>query len=131
MPAPKGGVMHKVNQESYALIFKALMKEPQTISMLEEVTGLHRVTLYRLFRTFRKHKIVHVSGWDQDSRGRDAFHIFTLGKGKDVPKFRMHRNEIAKRYRAKQKLKKATEAIDNIIKGVKNEERARTAECTA
>ncbi len=131
MPAPKGGVMHKVNQETYALVFKALLKEPQSLDSLEELTGLHRVTLYRLFRTLKKHKVVHVSDWEQDRMGRDMFPVFTLGAGKDKPKFRMSRTEIARRYREKQKRKATTAVLDNIIKGAKNEERARTEECIA
>ena len=131
MPASKGKSMNKVNQEAYAMSIKALMTEPQSFDMLEELTGLHRVTLQRLFRIFKKHKIVHVSGWEQDRRGRDMFPIFTLGAGKDKPRFRMTRSEIAKRYRDKQKMKKATEAIDNIIKGVKNAYPTDSKTCTA
>lgn len=123
--------MVKINQESYALIIKALVTEPQTTTSLQELTGLHRVTIYRLFRALKKHGIVHVSGWEQDRRGRDMFPVFTFGAGKDKPKFRMTQREIAKRYRDRQKMKKATEAIDNIIKGVKNEKRTSTEECAA
>lgn len=131
MPAPKGKPQVKINQEMYALVIKALMTEPQTFDMLQELTGLHRVTLYRLFRTFKKHDIVHISGWEQDRRGRDMFAVYTFGKGKDAAKFRMSRNEIAKRYREKQKRKAATAVIDNIIKGVKNAKRTNTEPCAA
>ena len=81
MGSPKGQFQYKVNQEAYALVVKALVTEPQTLTMLEELTGLHRVTLYRLFRIFKKHDLVHVSGWEQDRRGRDMYPIFTFGKG--------------------------------------------------
>lgn len=131
MPAPKGKPQVKVNQEAYALVVKALMTEPQTFDMLQELTGLHRVTLYRLFRIFKKHDIVHISGWEQDRRGRDAFAIYTMGKGKDKPKFKMTQREIAKRYREKQKRKAATAVIDNIIRGVKDANSTNPEACTA
>ena len=131
MPAPKDGVTHKVNQETYALVFKALLKEPQSLDSLEGLTGLHRVTLYRLFRTLKKHKVVHVSDWEQDRMGRDMFPVFTLGAGKDKPKFKMPRAEIARRYREKQKRKASTEALDNIIKGVSNADSTDPVECIA
>lgn len=131
MRSLKGKNQVKVNQEAYAMVIRALMDEPQTLTMLQELTGLHRVTLYRLFRTLKKHRIVHVSGWEQDRRGRDMYPVFKMGEGKDKPKFKMSRNQIAKRYRDKQKRKKATEALDNIIKGAKNASRADSETCTA
>ena len=131
MPAPKNQPINKVNQETYALVFKALLTEPQSLDNLEELTGLHRVTLYRLFRTLKKHKVVHVVEWEQDRMGRDMFPVFAIGHGKDKPKFRMSRTEIARRYRERKKQKKVTEVLDNIIKGVKNAEHPNPEECTA
>lgn len=131
MPSAKGQNQVKVNQEAYAMVIRALMDEPQTLTMLQELTGLHRVTLYRLFRILKKHRIVHVSGWEQDRRGRDMYPIFTMGEGKDKPKFKMSQREIARRYREKQKRKKATEALDNIIKGVKYADSTNPEACIA
>lgn len=131
MPSVKGSRQHKVNQDAYVRVVKAMMEEPQTLTSLEECTGLHRVTLQRLFRTFRKHGVVHITDWEPDSRGRDTFAVFTLGKGRDKPKFKMTKEQIAKRYRDKQKMKKATAVLDNIIKGAKNAERTDSEACTA
>lgn len=124
MPAPLGKKQNRVNQDAYARVIAALLHEPQTLTMLEESTGLHRVTLQRLFRIFRKHKVVHISAWEQDSRGRDVFAVFTLGKGKDKQKFRMTREEIARRYREKCKRKKQMEHIDAVIRGQTHEIRS-------
>lgn len=116
MPLPKSGKHHRVNQDAYARVIKALVEEPVTLRQLEEITGLHLVTLYRLFRILKKHGLVHISAWEQDSRGRDAFAVFTFGKGRDKPKFRMTQAEIARRYRAKRKLQKQMAPIDALIK---------------
>ena len=129
MPSPKGAKHHRVNQDAYVRVVKALLQEPQTASSIEEITGLHRITVQRLFRTFKKHDVVHIVDWEPDSRGRDAFGVYALGKGRDKPKFRMSRQEISRRYKEKQKRKKSVEVLDNIIKGVKNEKRADSEAC--
>lgn len=109
--------MRKVNQTSYALIFKALLSEPQSFDTLVEITGLHRQTLYDLFRVLKKYKVVHVCGWDQDSMGRDMFPIFKLGAGRDKPRYRMPRSEIAKRYRLKKKALEEQIQLNNMLAG--------------
>lgn len=108
---------HRVNQTAYTLVIKQLMAEPSTLTDLENVTGLHRVTLQRLFRVFRRHKIVHITDWEQDSRGRDVFAVFALGEGKDKPKFRMTQKQIAQRYREKRKRQMMMAPVDALIKG--------------
>lgn len=114
----------KLNQTMYAIIFKMLLKEPQSIDALEEETGLHRVTLYRLFRTLRKHKVVHISDWEPDRMGRDAMAVFKLGAGKDKAKHKLSTAERTRRYRERLKRKQQNEAIDNLItKGVSNAKR--------
>lgn len=124
MGAPKGIPQHKVNQDAYTRIIKALMKEPQTLTSLQELTGLHRVTLQRLFRTFRAHKIVHISDWEQDRRGADAFAVFTLGKGKDKPKYKMTQAERARLWRERKKLAAQVAHIDAFIQGNTDEIRS-------
>lgn len=131
MPSPKGAKHHRVNQDAYARVIKELVTEPCSLRHLVDVTGLHLVTLYRLFRVFKKYKLVHVSAWEPDSRGRDAHPVFTFGEGRDKPKYKMTQAQIAQRYREKQKRKKAAEALDKIIKGVPNENCTDTEPCFA
>jgi len=131
MPSPKGAKHHRVNQDAYARVIKEITNEPCTLRHLEEVTGLHLVTLYRLFRIFKKHKLVYISAWEPDSRGRDAHPVFTFGQGRDKPKFRMSRAEIARRYRERKKRKASTEILDNIIKGAAHEKHTNSEACTA
>jgi AraC-like DNA-binding protein len=116
MPSLKGSKQNKVNQSAYTKVIKELLTEPCTLTHLQEVTGLHRVTLQRLFRIFRKHKLVYITDWEQDRRGRDTFAVFSLGEGKDKPKYKMTQTEIAKRYRDKVKLQKQMAPIDNFMR---------------
>ena len=108
-------MINKVNQESYAIIIRMLLEEPQGFNALQEATGLHRGTLYRLFQTFRKHRIAHICDWEPDSLGRDAFPVYALGKGRDKDRYRMSRAEIARRYRERKKGKDDSKAINNAI----------------
>lgn len=99
-------VIHKVNQEAYAITFKTLIANPCTAYELAEETGLHVVTMQELMRCFARHKLVHISAWDQDTQGRDTTPVWTFGKGKNVPRRRQTRAEIAARYRERQKMLK-------------------------
>lgn len=107
----------KVNQEMYAIIIKRLIDEPQTTEALIDATGMHKQTLYSLMRCFRKHKIAYISDYEPDTRGRDAFPVFSFGKGKDKKPYRMSGAEKAKRYRERRKLAKEQAALQAVIKG--------------
>lgn len=74
----------KVNQMSYAVLFRALMAEPLSSHELAEVTGLHLATIQSLMRVLKEYGVVHVSAWDTDRLGRDCIPIFSFGKGKDA-----------------------------------------------
>lgn len=100
--------MQKVNQETYALVLKALLDDPHTAHELAELSGLHSVTAQSLMRCLKKHKVVHISAWESNSRGCDATPVYKLGKGRDVPRRRQSRAEIAQRYRLRKQQKLLT-----------------------
>lgn len=110
-------VIHKVNQECYARVFKALMSEPHTANDLAELSGLSPLTTRDLLRVLKKHKVVHISAWEQDSRGRDMIAVFSLGAGRDKARYKMPRSEIAKRYRAKRKALEEQTTLNNLLAG--------------
>lgn len=93
--------MNKVNQETYALLFKELLNAPSSTYELSEVTGLHLVTVQSLMRTLKKHKVVHISAWDTDKLGRDCTPIYAFGKGKNAARRKMSASDRTARYRAK------------------------------
>ena len=95
------GAMNKVNQETYALLFKSLMDEPQSTHELVEVTGLHLVTVQSLMRVLKRHKVIHIFGWDTDRLGRDTTPIFKLGHGRNKPRRKKTAAERQAQYRAK------------------------------
>ena len=97
--------MIKLNQLHYALLIKYLMETPATAYELSEEIGLHIRTCRELMSLFRKHKIVHISGWSEDKAGKIQIPIYSLGEGKDkkrVTKSDVLRNKI---YRDNKKLR--------------------------
>lgn len=93
--------LHKVNQDTYARIFKELLEGPITAHEAMEVSGIHRLTAYSLFKSLKKHKVVHISAWELDSMGRDAIAVYQLGAGKDKARRKMTPAERSRRYKAK------------------------------
>jgi hypothetical protein len=98
----------KVNQEVYALVFKAFLEGPCSITELEDISGMHRVTLQSLMRVLKRHKVVYISAWEKDRLGRDCSAVFTLGKGRNIPKQRKTPAERQADYRSRQQLRLLT-----------------------
>jgi hypothetical protein len=100
--------VHKVNQESYAVLFKALMADPHTAHEMVEISGLHIITVQHLMRIFKRHKIVHIVGWEKDSLGRDTTPVFAFGTGRDTPRTKLTQAQRTEAYRQRQRLKLLT-----------------------
>ena len=95
----------------YARIFKMLISEPCTTHDLVAETGIHLVTAQKLMRCFKKHKIVHVSAWEKDGKGRDCTQVYAFGEGKNKPRHRMTAAERTERYRNKKKMLALTNSL--------------------
>ncbi len=76
-------MLHKINQDTYARIFKDLLDGPISAHDAVESTGIHITTAQNLFRCLKKHKVVHIAAWDVDTKGRDATPVYALGGGRD------------------------------------------------
>lgn len=102
--------MHKVNQDTYAKLFASLLEAPQTTHQLAEETGLHLTTVQNLMRTLHRHKVVHVKGWEPNSRGIDTTPVFAFGKGTNVKRRKKTRAQVAADYRRRKKLREMVNA---------------------
>lgn len=91
----------KINQDSYARVFKLLVSDPASTKEIVEETGLHFTTVQSLMRCFKKYNLVHVSAWETDGLGRDVYKVYKFGKGKDVPRRTLTNAERQVRSRAK------------------------------
>lgn len=97
--------IHKVNQDSYAKLFSALLDGPCTAHELADVTGLHVVTVQDLMRALHRHKVVHISAWEPNSRGIDTTAVFAFGRGRDTKRRKKTRAQVALDYRERKKLR--------------------------
>jgi len=95
--------MNKVNQETYALAIKFLINNDATFQQIADETGLHIVTISKLIKTFKKHKLVHVCDWLPDRLGRDATMVIRWGEGKDLKRFRMSSKDRQRLHRESKK----------------------------
>lgn len=97
--------IHKVNQDSYARLFKELLENPCAPYELVEPTGLHLVTIQDLMRTLHRHKVVHIVAWEPNGRGIDTTPVFAFGKGRDAKRRRKTRSQISADYRERKKMR--------------------------
>ena len=93
--------MNKTTQDTYALALKLLMSRPASAHEIVKETGLHIVTAQRFMRTLKKHEVIHICNWRQDSRGRDAIPVYDIGFRKDKPRRAMTQAQRQQRCRAK------------------------------
>jgi predicted ArsR family transcriptional regulator len=78
--------VNKVNQDTYAKALKLLLTRPVSAHEIVKETGLHTVTAQRLMRTLKKHEIIYICNWRQDTKGRDAIPVYEIGFRKDKPR---------------------------------------------
>jgi DNA-binding transcriptional ArsR family regulator len=84
---------------SVAKIMRALFDGPCTVPELQEASGLSVSTLYEYLRALRKEGVVHVCAWEKDATGRESLRVFKLGPGKDAPRQRKSKAQIARECR--------------------------------
>lgn len=96
--------MNKVNQDTYAKVFKLLLARPITAYEAVEQTGIHIVTAQSLMRALKKNSVVHVYSWRQDDMGRDATPVYVLGEGLDKPRRKLTDAQRQRRYKEKKML---------------------------
>lgn len=97
--------MNKVNQDMYAKVFKLLLSRPVSAHEIVNETGIHIVTAQRLMRTLKRHEIIHICNWRQDTKGRDAIPVYEIGFRKDKPRRAMTQAQRQQRCRDKKEKK--------------------------
>ena len=105
--------VNKTTQETYAILFKHLLHGPMTAHELAGEASVHIVTAQRLMRVLMQYKVVHITAWDKDSKGRDATPVYQLGEGRNKKRAKMTTAERTQRYRAK---KEALQLQNLIVK---------------
>lgn len=76
----------KINHVSYALLIKRMMGVPACVVDLCDFTGLNERTVWGIVRVLRRHKVIHVAKWGQDSIGRWQIAYYCVGNLPDKEK---------------------------------------------
>lgn len=69
----------RVSTLTFVTALKRLMDGPASSNDIEEATGLHKETVWRLMRAMVQLGTAHVSDMGPDVRGRRSVRIYTLG----------------------------------------------------
>lgn len=103
LPVRSNSAKPKISCISMAIFLDYLVNTPATMHDIREQTGLCRHTCSRYLRAFHKIGLVHVSGWEPDSRGRDATPVFCWGPGRDVPRRKKSKAQVCREIRQRKK----------------------------
>lgn len=89
----------RINASKLAQTLKHFQQVDEvTAAQLSVAVGVHLVTAQSWLRELRANQVIHVSGWQQDSLGRDCIPVYKLGEGVDVARRKTSRSEINRRY---------------------------------
>jgi len=102
-------MVEKINHAKFVDVVYELMRagdEGLTCFQLGEVAKCSHYTAQRLMRMFRARKLVHISKWALDAKGRINTPAYAWGMGEDVVRVPLTRSEIHQRYKQRKKLAK-------------------------
>ena len=81
---------------SMSKVMRALLDGPCSVGELKIASGLSTNTLYEYLRALRKEGVVHICAWEKDATGRESLRVFKLGAGKDKPRSKKSKAEVAR-----------------------------------
>lgn len=73
-----------MNCQQTVIVFKALLQGPVSRIDLAERTGVQPKTIGKLLSELKKHRLIYVIDYANDTEGRNRVKIYTLGDGEDV-----------------------------------------------
>lgn len=97
--------MIRINALSFAKLVRCLTDGPSRIQDVADETGLHYVTARRYLKALHREHVIHISGWENDSRGRANQVVYAMGDKADAKRPRLSDAERQVRYRNKKRLK--------------------------
>lgn len=84
---------------SMAKVTRALLDGPCSVRELQTISGLSNTTLHEYMRALRKERVIHICAWEKDATGRESLRVFKFGAGKDVPRGKKSKAQIARECR--------------------------------
>lgn len=91
----------------FAKAIKHFVGSPRvTVADIAAATGVHETTASRLVHALHKEGVTHITGWVEDTLGRDQTPVFTFGAGADAPRKKLTGAERNRNYRDRLRLEK-------------------------
>ena len=103
---PRSPRTPKINHEAMARTVQLLMQGPVSAYTVAAHTKVTVATAYNWLRALHKMHTIHITGWLKDTMDRDRIPVFSLGKGADVPRKTIPREEVVRAYQQRQKEKR-------------------------
>lgn len=87
-----------------ALMMARLVEGPATVRDIADETGLTEFSIRCYVRAMRRHRALHVAGWEHDAAGRQTLAAYRLGRKPDAVRVPPRTNaERMKHYRARKR----------------------------
>lgn len=87
-----------------AIMMARLVEGPTTAQDIADDSGLSAQSVRGYLRALRKHRAIHIAGWELDEAGRQTLAAYALGRKQDAKRTpALSRAEIARHYRARKR----------------------------
>jgi hypothetical protein len=91
----------RLSHLTFTLVLEELVSGPCTAQALADHSGMLPKTVRLLLRTMRAKKLVHIAGYEKDTRGRLNVLVYGWGYAKDAKRQPKPRAQVQRDYRAR------------------------------
>lgn len=91
----------RLSHLTFTLVLEELVSGPCTAQALADHSGMLPKTVRLLLRTMKAKKLVHIAGYDKDSKGRVNVMVYGWGPGRDAKRQPKPRAQVQRDYRAR------------------------------
>jgi hypothetical protein len=89
----------RLSHITFTLALEEMLAGPFTCVEISEHTGMTHRYVCRMVKIMHAKKVVHISGWGKDSKGRAGIRVFSLGPGRDAKRPTKDRTVVNRNYR--------------------------------
>lgn len=95
----------KVNAMSYAKMLKEIELRGKNVDEVAAATGLSTFAVRGYLKALLKERLIHITHWTTDTRGRDVTAHYMLGFGVDRPRRNKSRAQVREDYQERLRLR--------------------------
>lgn len=107
MPIRNSDAPRSVTTIALAKTIKLLLTHQAiTVATIAAETGVHETTASRLVHALHHERVIYISGWVEDTLGRDQTPLYTFGDYADAPRRKKSGAQRSREYRAARRAEK-------------------------